>query len=320
MVQAGTRSIAVSSAGEGLRGALAMSDRAIGSTGLVLRTLFGNEDRALFSDEILARVRGMVGHVARQLLTAMALESGAQDPVAAAVEQAQVLAEDLTGSSALLGHVHARAIEWQLAEGLQDRNGLDPVLSPLLQSLVASRDPGTAETAMAVLTAQVRFLQHGRRMELPLGELPAEIFHAALEALRTFASKTTPDAAERAIARLRGDYHESRSRLGLVARLVIGLGATVNTALAVDHAGTAIFLSALALAAGQDRDIVVLSTTDRHALRLALALSAAGLRREQVEAQFLFLQAGDPLPEGTEAVDAGIAAALLASSNPFDGA
>lgn len=317
MVQAGIKSIAVASVEDDLRSELARSDTAIGSIGPVLRNLLANDDHSLFSDEIVARVRGMLGDLARQLLAVEAEEAGAEDPLAAAERHAPEVSASLIADTALLGHVHALALEWQLTERLQARNGLDAALSPLLQAHIASRDAGAAETAMATLAAQVRFLQHARRMELPLGELPGDLFHAALQVMRAHAGTSEPDAAERAVTRLRGDYDEGKSRLALIAKLVTGLGTTATMALAVDHAGAAIFLSALALASGQDRDLAVLSTNDRQLARLALAMRAAGLKREQAEAQFVFLHPEVSLPEGFDALRANAAAALLASASPF---
>jgi hypothetical protein len=260
-------------------------------------------------------MRGMLGDLARQLLAVEAEEAGAEDPLAIPERHVSDVMASLIADTALLGHVHALALEWQLTERLQARNGLDAALSPLLQAHIASRDAGTAETAMATLAAQVRFLQHARRMQLPLGELPGDLFHAALQVMLAHAG--APDAAERALARLRGDYDEGTSRLALIARLVTGLGATAAMALAVDHAGAAIFFSALALASGQDRDLAIFSTNDRQLARLALALRAAGLKREQAEAQFVFLHPDVALPDGFDALRANAAAALLASADPF---
>jgi hypothetical protein len=317
MVKAGIKSIAVSSVEDDLRAELARGDTAIGSIGPVLRNLLANDDHSLFSDEIVARVRGMLGDLARQLLAVEAEEAGAQDPLAAAERHAPAVAASLIADSALLSHVHALALEWQLTERLQARNGLDAALSPLLQAHIASRDAGAAETGMATLAAQVRFLQHARRMELPLSELPGDLFHAALQVMRAHAGSSESDAANRAVVRLRGEYDEGKSGLALIAKLVTGLGATATAALAVDHAGAAIFLSALALASGQDRDLAVLSTNNRQLARLALALRAAGLKREQAEAQFEFLHPEGSLPDGFDALRASAAAALLASTDPF---
>jgi hypothetical protein len=304
---------------DALRAELAQSDGVIGSIGPVLRNLLANDDFSLFSDEIVARVRGMLGDLARQLLTVHAEETGAADPHEAADARAVEIAGSLVDNAALLGHVHALALEWQLTERLRTRNSFDPALSPLLQAQIAARDATVGETAMATLAAQVRFLQQTRRMELPLGELPGDLFHAALQVLSSHAGEAEGDAAERALGRLRAAYDEGNSRLALIARLVTGLGATATSALAIDHAGAAIFLTALALASGQDRDLAVLSTNDRQLARLALALRAAGLKPEQVEAQFVYLHADAVLPDGLDALRPNAAAALLALADPFDG-
>lgn len=319
MVQARMPKVSAPSVEDTLRDELARGDAVIGSIGPVLRNLLATDDLSLFNDEIVARVRGMIADLARQLLIVEAEEAGAEDPYAAAEARVAAVALSLTGNPALLGHVHALALEWQLVERLRARNGFDPALSPLLQVQIASRDAQAAETAMATLAAQVRFLQNARRMELPLGELSGDLFHSALQVLRSHAGEREADAAARALARLRDEYDESRSRLALVAQLVTRLGAHATAALAVDHAGAAIFLSALALGSGQERDLAVLATNDRQHARLALSLRAAGLKREQIEAQFAYLHAGVALPEGYDALRASAAGALLASADPFGG-
>ena len=149
MVQAGTNSISVSQVEQDLRAELARSDLALGSIAPVLRHLLTNADYSLFSDEVVAHVRGMLGDLARQLLTVEAEEAGEEDPLAIAQHGAHRLVSGLAGDAALLGHVHALAIEWQLTETLQARDAIDASLSPLLQTQIASRDPGAAEVAMA---------------------------------------------------------------------------------------------------------------------------------------------------------------------------
>jgi hypothetical protein len=78
------------------------------------------------------------------------------------------------------------------------------VLSPLVQELVAAKEGDMAALAMTVLAAQARFMQHHRRMELPLGELPGDLFHKALVLLREQprAMTTVAEAAERTCARV----------------------------------------------------------------------------------------------------------------------
>jgi hypothetical protein len=190
------------------------------------------------------------------------------------------------------------------------------VLTPLVQEHVASKDAGTAGLAMAVLAAQARFQQHYRRMELPLRELPGDLFHQALVLLRGQAGEGDDPAAERTEGQLRDDYEESTGRLGLIARLVMGMGQSAPRALAIDHAGLAIFATALSMASRQERDLVVLSFAEQQFARLALSLRAAGLKQQAVIEQFLYLHPDVSLPDGFEMVRSDRAAALLAASQP----
>ena len=152
-----------------LRGELARSDRALAGVGPVLRHLLVSEGQSLLSDAVVARVRGMLSNLAAQML-------GNSAAVGVLDEAAGRLAED----AALLGHLHALALESQLTERFAHRLSLDPVLSPLLQELIAADEPAVATLAMNSLTAQARFIQGQRRMELPLSELPAHLLDKVL--------------------------------------------------------------------------------------------------------------------------------------------
>jgi hypothetical protein len=299
-----------------LREDLAQGDALIGTLGPILRHLLANDDHSLFSDEIIARVRGMLEHMAAQLLHAQADAAGLEDRQRFLAERREPFVESFLAHPALLNHCHALALEWQLTERLQARNGVDPVLSPLFQALVASSDPDTAGLAMTALAAQARFVQAQRRMELPLTELPGDLFHSALITLRAQAGEADDAAAGAAEAALRARFDEANSRFGLLARLVTGMGGGAIAALAIDHAGAAIFLTALALGSAQDRDLAVLSTNDRQFARLALALRAAGLKPQAVEEQFLYLHPEVALPAGFDELGADRAGALLSSSTP----
>ena len=96
----------------------------------------------------------------------------------------------------------------------------------------------------------------------------------------------------------------------------MGMGGGALAALSVDHAGVAMFLSALATGSGQDRDLVALATNDKQLARLALSLRAAGLKADGVEQQFSYLHPQITLPEGFEGLRADDAAGLLASTAP----
>ena len=296
-----------------LRDELAQGDAALSTAAPILRHLLVNEDRALFSDEVVARVRGMLADIARQLLHAQAEAGKIADRAAFVAEREADLTERMAGETALLAHLHALTIEARLALQLQTRSNVDPVLCPLLQELVASRDDAVADSAMAVLATQARFIQHHRRMALPLGELPGDLLHTVLLAMREEAGEQddTGVAAER---HLRDSFDESRGRLGLTSRRVMRMGKTAPRALNIGHAGLAIFATALAMASGQQRDLAVLSFSDRQVARLALAMRAAGLKQPAVEAQFLYLHPEIALPQGFDKLTADRAAMLLSAS------
>lgn len=297
-----------------LREELAQGDVVLSTAAPILRHLLVNEDQALFSDEVVARTRGMLSDLARQLLHAQAEAARIADREAFLAEGEDALAEALAGAPGLLAHVHALAIEGKLALQLQGRGNVDPVLSPLLQEQVASRDDVLAGLAMAVLAAQARFIQHHRRMTLPLAELPGDLFHAVLEVFGGHASREEGvAAAERA---MRQAFDEGQGRLGLMTRLVMRMGAAAPRALLVDTAGVALFASALAMASAQERDLTVLSLSERQYARLALAMRAAGLKQPAMEEQFLYLHPDIELPAGFAQLTADRAAALLASSAP----
>jgi hypothetical protein len=297
-----------------LRDELAHGDIVLGTVGPILGHLLANHDHSLFSDEIVTRLRGMVSDLARQLLAAQAAAAGEENPRGFAAEKVPALTEALLTDTALLAHCHSLALEWQLACRLEARNAIDPVLSPLLQALIASDEATVASTAMAALAAQARFMQSQRRMELALDELPGDLFHRTLVAWRETPDTGDGAAGDQAEARLRGGYDESQSRLGLISRLVTGMGQGAMAALSVSHAGVAIFLSALATASHQDRDLAVLATNDRQLARLALSLRAGGLKPKEIEEQFLHIHPEISLPPGFEALTADRAAEILAAS------
>ena len=298
-----------------LREELVRGDAILASAKPILRHLLANDDHALFSDEMIARIRGMMTHLASQLLFAQAEAAGAEDRADYVAEREDELAIMLFDDTAFLAHAHARTIEAQLAVRLQGRSGIDAVLSPLVQELVAAREREMAALAMSLLASQARFMQHHRRMELPLRELPGDLFHKALVVLREHASDDE-EVAEAVERDLRAAYDESFGRLGLLARVVMAMGQRATRALAIDHAGVGIFATALSMASRQERDVTILSFADRQFARLALSLRAAGLKQQAVEEQFVFFHPEVALPQGFEMLPADRAAALLADSQP----
>ncbi|MEL1250187.1 hypothetical protein [Aurantiacibacter gilvus] len=292
---------------------LAQADVILATAQPILRHLLANDEHTLFSDQVIARIRGMMLHLARQLLLGLARDAGIEDCDTYVQEREERLAVELLEDTAFLGHAHALTIEAQLADRLQQRSGIDPVLSPLLQELTASEDQDLAAAAMRCVAAQARFMQNQRRMELPLQELPAELFHTATRLLRTHAGDHA-QVAKQLCDRLRDEYDESDRRIGQATRLLMAMGPKARRALAVDHAGLSLFATALSMASEQERDVVILSLGENQCARLALSLRAAGLGQSAVEEQFLYLHPEITLPDGFDAVRAERAAALLAAA------
>lgn len=304
-----------------MREELAHGDAMIGTIAPIMRHLLANDEHSVFGDDIVAAVRGMMNHLAAQLLDELASAAGEPDRRDHDPETVRILVEGFVAHAGFLSHVHALSLEWQLTQRMQVRLALDPVLSPLLQALIASSDAPVASTSMALLASQARFVQRQRRMELPLEELPGDLLHAALISLRGLAGDD-PDLQAQIAATdqaIRGRYDEARSRLGLISRLVMGMGGGATAALAVTHAGVGIFLTALALASGQDRDMAVLSTNEAQVARLALALRASGMKPQSIEEQFLSLHPEVTLPDGFDQLGTDHAAALLARSAVYPG-
>lgn len=293
-----------------LRAALARGDRAHARSAPALEHLLAAPDQSLIEEAVVAQVRGMLADLARQLVEAR-LRSR---PIALAVQEAMLAR--LLQDGELRAHCQALALEWRLARKLEAGFSIDPVLSPLLQAWVSEGDAGIGSLAMAALAAQARFAQAQRRMELPLAELPAELFHAALAAGREVIPDGTPDADPQADARLRADYEEASSRLALLARLAREPGAQTTRVLAVEDAGVALWLSALAARSGESRDRTACAAADPHLGRLLLTLRAAGATPAEAERQALRVQPDAELPRGLEDIGTREAAQWLAEVEP----
>lgn len=291
-----------------LQDELAREVRAVTAVSPVLRHLLASDAQSLVSEAVLARVRGMVFDLAAQLSTAIAGRDPATGRGMADPETSGPLANRLLGDEALLALLHGLAIESLLAERFQQRHVIDPVLSPLLQELIASDDTAVASLAMNLLAAQSRFMQSQRRMELPLGELPAERFHALIAVAHHFGSAMGSSAA---LERLQHSYDEAASRLGLLTRLVTAMRRGVMAALALDHAGLALFASALAQTTHQSRAEMVLACHEGQGARLALTLRAAGLGPSAIERQFLLIEPVARMPRALAALPAERADLLL---------
>lgn len=284
-----------------LRAKVAHGDDLARAVQPILRHMLASQAGSLFGDEVLARIRGMQSDLVRQLLAAYS------DHVATDGDHEVALSRVLTDDPQILGHLHALALEWQLAERLEREFSVDPVVPPLLQALISSPEADTQDLAMKLLAAQARWCQAQRRMQLSLTELPGEVLHAALLGLRSICGDAAT-TAERSIA---SKYNEGASRLGLATRLVISMGHAVKAALDLRHGGSALFVTALSLGAGQSRDAVILSTHEGQSTRLALALRSAGLSTAALEQQLVLLHGRVSLPVGFERLGPDHSSAIL---------
>ncbi|AWW74845.1 hypothetical protein CD351_10460 [Erythrobacter sp. KY5] len=291
-----------------LKDELEREDRALRSVAPVISHMLDTGGGSLVSDAVVARLRGMLGDIARQLL-----EAGA--PATASDVAIDQLVEDISDDSALIDHLYALALEGHLADRLEERFGIDPVLSPLVQELIASDHPATAELAMSAMAAQSRFSLGQRRMELPIGELPADLFSAVLERFCEAAQDREPAPLDRAIEQLRANYDEAGTRIGLLARLTAGMRGGAIAGLNLEHAGLALFTSSLAALTSQSRDRAIFSCHDRQSARLAISLRAAGLDAEDIEAQFGLLDQSQSPPDGLGSMPPEVALDMLNASN-----
>lgn len=290
-----------------LKHELAREQRALNAVAPVLRHLMAGGSEGLVSDAVLATVRGMLADVAGQVLALAAqrdpaLRARSEEELAAADSLAATLAEH----TALIQHCHALACEGQLAHRFHQRAGIDPVLSALFQELIASDRAEIAELAMSALAAQARFVQTQRRMELPLTELPAELLHDVLSDFGTAGTNATTE-------RLWHSYDEGATRLGLLARLTAAMRRGSLACLALDQAGLALFASGLATLAGMTRADAVMACHEGQTARLALALLAAGLDSDSIEAQFALIDPAARPPRSLALLGPQHAWVLLAS-------
>lgn len=303
-----------------LRDELAHGDGVLVSLAPILGHLVSTPDNTLFNDQVIATIRGLAVDVAGQLLRAQADAASEADPAAFVEAGQDALAAELLADQDFLLHSHALTIEAQTARHLQKRSGIDPVVSPMLQSLIASKEDTIAGGAMAILAAQARFFQQHQRMELPLRELPGALFDTVLLRWRAFAGIGKENITAQAEMMLRSTFDEGIGRIGLLNRMVAALGRDAVKAISISHGGMGLFSSALAAKTEQMRSTAILSTSEQQVGRLVLSLRAAGLEPEQVEEQFQYFHPDIDLPEGFEALRVDCAQAMIATLAGQEGA
>jgi len=292
---------------------ISRANRALSAVTPVLGHMLASSGHSLVSDAILARLRGMLTDLAHQLVRR--IDAPILEGDAIAIDPVQALAGQLAHDAPLLAHLHCNAMEGLLTGKLEKRSGIDPVLSPLWQELIASANPATAEAAMQALAAQSRFLQAQRRMQYPVFELPAD----ALERVLRIWARSIPldhgPAVTGAMRELKSDYDEAGTRIGQITRLASTMHAGLIAALDVEHAGFALFVSALARLSDQPRDRAVLACHEHQSARLALSLRATGQDAGAIERQALMFGSAEHLPHRLEQISSERARALLADAD-----
>ena len=244
----------------------------------------------VFNDAVLARTNALLADMAWRLLSV-----GGEDEVEAGGRAPLDLARRLARQPELAGFCHALAVEEQVANRLAGDAGIDPVLSPLVQNLIASDDPTVSSLAMSALTAQTRASQWLRRGEMPLAELPADLMTLALTVRREHLGGEGREQAASAEAQLRAQHDDGATRVALFDRLATALGPPGVMDLA--HAGVPLFIAMLAQRARLPRRRATMLLTTSQRATLAVALRAAGLKRRQIARQLLILGPQLPLPD-----------------------
>lgn len=292
---------------------LARGNRARRSLAPVFAHFLECDGPTLFSDAIIASLRGALDHIIRQLLTQTTNETAGALPQTAGPQTAgyqtagpqtagpqaagyQALSNRLASDAVVIDHLYASALEGLIARSLEERSAIDPVLSPLLQELIASENPSIAELAMSVLAAQSRFCLNQRRMELPIGELPHEVFARVLEHLEAVVGQSNVSSEPDAIATLKSAYDEGANRVGLLARLASAMSGGAVAGLNLEHAGLALFASSCAALLFLERENAVFACHEGQSVRLALMLKAAGLSEASAARQIVVLGGTKPIP------------------------
>lgn len=290
---------------------IARADEALSGLVPVLNYLLVHPDHARISDDILARIRGLMADWVRQLLArAPGLEEERRD------ELSQPLYRALCADNRLVSHAYALAVEFRLTEQWSDTHAIDPVLTPLLQELIGDKKRAVAETAMTFLAAQARFVAMMRRMTLPVSELPDEIEAILYKHWKKVSHPTDRIALSRAAAQERDAQDAPASRLALLDHLMKAIGRRSKSCLDIEAAGCALFASALARRTKQPRELAIVALLDTQAARMALLLRAAGLDKDALERQFELLQGSARLPQEWDDITQAKAQALL--SKPLE--
>lgn len=295
-----------------VRDRLTQADKALKGAAPYMQFRVFGENQPFLSDEVVARVRGMLLDVANQF-TAQLRGSANMTSFDEALTDTLTnsLAVRLASVPAILEHAYAASCEWLVTMRMQARSNVDPVVSPLLQCMIADRGIATSQSAMQFLSAQTKYAQDQRRMKLPVAEMSAALLPLLYGVWRDVAEQYGVHyeeivQAERAVeARTAG----AMSRTNTISRFLTDVGN--SRAFSALEAGVALFVSAIATATKQHRDSVVMAMNEESPVRFALMLRAAGLSTNGIEEQFLAIRAETGQLSGVEMLPQDRAAHIL---------
>ena len=301
-----------------LRDELVRADLALSGVAPVLAHMLVQSEAPHVTEAILAQVQGMLHDMSRQLIENAASPDSPFDPVEMD-QNIDALIERLAEDQHILRFCYVAAVEGRLAERFQQSHSIDPVLTPLLQELIASEEPESAELAMTTLAAQSRFMQHYQRMAMPLTELPADLFDAVLAMWQDFSQHNRIALTLQSLEDLRRSYDEAATRSALLERLASSMGRAEVVGLDVKHAGFALFATVLGRISGQARGLAVLSClTDQYA-RFALGLRAGGHAESDIAVLFEIFHPERPVPSGLDQILPDQAQSIIRHSDAGNG-
>ncbi len=282
----------------------------------MLGYMLANSTNSLINDAVVARVRGMLNDLAGQLLRTLPMADGETWPQPKdRGDCLESLADQIAADVHLLTYLHAIAVEGHLTDRLSQKSAIDPVLSALWQELVASDDDETAEIAMEALASQSRFIQSQRRMQYPITELPPDLLERVLRIWTRITPVERDAEVTEAMLDLKSDYDEASTRTGRLLRLISAMRGGAIAALELEHAGLALFTSALSVLTEQTREEAVIACHECQGPRLILGLRAVGLDGAAIARQSALLEPAERLLHGISDLSADSARKLLRQSD-----
>lgn len=295
---------------------------------VALRRAFANADRAsdfgrsvfahiahtpildVVSEESWSRTYAALASLAMGVLDGLVGAVGVHHQPA----EVDVVLRVLSECQALVEHLRADVIEWQLTQRLHDTLALDPVSSPVLQQLVVQPDHRAAATAF--LAAQMRWCQSHARMYMALADLPPAVQGQVCAVIQALGAGE-PDLADRAnalCADMRNAYDPAADREVCATQALEHMSLEFADALRVQEMGVAVFLTALARLTMQPRATVTGWTERAQAPRLAVALRAAGMSPGDIQQQLFAFHGDAGLGAGVAEIEPQQASAMLAGT------